>query len=52
MIIYRSRKDDRFMVEFPELLVQMVDGVTFDEAIAKTQVITAKWLETAPQKNN
>lgn len=46
-IIYWSDKDDRFIVEVPELQGCMADGETIEEAIKNAEVVISEWIETA-----
>lgn len=48
-IIYWSEKDDKFIVEIPELSGCMADGRTVQEAIANAEVIISEWIETAKE---
>lgn len=47
LIIYWSRADDCFVVEVPELAGCMVDGATYQEAVANAETVIEQWLETA-----
>ncbi len=47
LIIYRSRADECFVVEVPELAACMADGATYQEAVAHAQLVIEQWLETA-----
>jgi predicted RNase H-like HicB family nuclease len=47
LIIYRSRADECFVVEVPELAGCMADGATYQEAVANAQLVIEQWLETA-----
>lgn len=46
-IIYWSDKDERFIVEVPELQGCMADGETIEEAIKNAEVVISEWIETA-----
>lgn len=47
MIIYWSKRDNRYLVEVPELPGCMADGKTRAEALANAEVIISEWLEIA-----
>lgn len=47
VIIYWSNEDNSFVAEVPELAGCMVDGATYQEALANAQVIINEWIETA-----
>ncbi|KAB2648557.1 MAG: type II toxin-antitoxin system HicB family antitoxin [Verrucomicrobia bacterium] len=47
LIIYRSRADECFVVEVPELAGCMADSVTYQPAVAHAQLVIRQWLETA-----
>jgi len=49
MIIYWSEQDQAFIAEVPELPGCMADGETYQQAVAKAQVIIEEWLETAKE---
>ena len=47
VIIYWSDEDAAFLAEVPELPGCMADGATYQEALARAEVIIAEWIETA-----
>jgi predicted RNase H-like HicB family nuclease len=47
LIIYWSEEDGRYIVEVPELLGCMADGLTYEEAIKNAEVVISEWIETA-----
>lgn len=47
IIIYWSAEDDAFVAEVPELAGCMADGAAYQEALANTEVIIDRWIETA-----
>ena len=51
LIIYRSRPDERFVVEVPELPGCMADGATYEQAVANAQLVIQEWIETARSLN-
>ena len=46
-IIYWSEKDQKFIVEVPELAGCMADGKTVVEALENAEIIINEWIETA-----
>ena len=48
-IIYWSERDNKFLVEVPELPGCMSDGDTPEEALSNAAIIVEEWLETAEQ---
>ena len=46
-IVARSRADECFVVEVPELADCMADGATYQKAVAHAQLVIGQWLETA-----
>jgi predicted RNase H-like HicB family nuclease len=51
LIIYWSDEDQAFIVEVPELPGCMVDGETYEQAIANAKVVIEQWIETARELN-
>jgi predicted RNase H-like HicB family nuclease len=49
MIIYWSDEDNAFIVEVPELPGCVADGHTYQEAVAKAEIIIQEWIETAKE---
>ena len=49
LIIYWSREDQAFLVELPELPGCMADGISYEEAVAKT-LTPANWLKARSGK--
>jgi predicted RNase H-like HicB family nuclease len=47
IIIYWSEEDQAFVAEVPELPGCMADGETYQEAIAKAEIVMQEWIETA-----
>jgi predicted RNase H-like HicB family nuclease len=47
LIIFWSEEDGRYVVEVPELLGCMADGLTYEEAIKSAEVVISEWIETA-----
>ena len=47
VIIYWSDEDDAFLAEVPELPGCMADGATYQEALARAEIVIAEWIETA-----
>lgn len=47
IILYRSRDDDAFIAEVPELPGCAADGATRQEALANAEIVIAEWIETA-----
>ena len=47
IIIYWSDEDQAFIAEVPELPGCMADGKTYQEAIARAEVVMQEWIETA-----
>lgn len=48
-IIYWSEKDQKFIVEVPELAGCMADGETVTTALENAEIIIAEWIETAKE---
>lgn len=48
-IIYWSEKDQKFIVEVPELAGCMADGETVVIALENAEIIIAEWIETAKE---
>ena len=49
IIIYWSDEDQAFLAEVPELPGCMADGKTYQEAIARAEVVMQEWIETAKE---
>ena len=49
IIIYWSDEDQAFVAEVPELPGCMADGMTYQEAIARAEVVMQEWIETAKE---
>ncbi len=49
LIIWWSERDNRFLVEVPELPGCMSDGKTVVEAVQNAEVIIGEWIETAEE---
>ncbi len=49
IIIYWSEEDDAYLAEVPELPGCMVDGRTYQEALANAERIIQEWIETAKE---
>lgn len=47
IILYWSEDDQSFIAEVPELAGCMVDGATYQEALANAEIIIQEWIETA-----
>jgi len=47
LIIYWSDEDNAFIVEVPELPGCMADGSTYEDAVARVQVVIGEWIATA-----
>ena len=47
IIIYRSKEDDCFISEVPELSGCKSDGKTYAEALQNAEIIISEWIETA-----
>jgi predicted RNase H-like HicB family nuclease len=47
VIIYWSKDDQSFIAEVPELPGCVVDGVTYQEALASVEIVVQEWIETA-----
>ena len=47
VIIYWSNEDEAFIAEVPELAGCMADGSSYQEALAKVEIIIQEWIETA-----
>jgi predicted RNase H-like HicB family nuclease len=47
IIIYWSDEDGAYLAEVPELPGCMVDGNTYQEALANVERAIAEWIETA-----
>lgn len=48
-IVYWSEKDQKFIVEVPELAGCMADGETVVKALENAEVIINEWIETAKE---
>ena len=49
VIIYWSDEDEAFIAEVPELAGCMADGNSYQEALAKVEVVIQEWIETAQE---
>ena len=49
MIIYWSGEDNAYIAEVPELPGCMADGSTYQDALAKAEVVIQEWIETAKE---
>ena len=49
IIIYWSEEDNSFIAEVPELPGCVMDGSTYQEALANAEGIIQEWLETAQE---
>jgi len=49
VIIYWSDEDEAFIAEVPELPGCMADGNSYQEALAKVEVVIQEWIETAQE---
>ena len=49
IILYWSDNDQRYIAEVPELAWCAADGATYQEAIAKVEVVIDEWIETAKE---
>ena len=47
IIMSWSAEDQAFIAEVPELAGCMVDGETYDKALANARVVIQEWIETA-----
>ncbi|MDW7711336.1 MAG: type II toxin-antitoxin system HicB family antitoxin [Deferrisomatales bacterium] len=47
LIIYWSPEDHAYIAEVPELPGCMADGETYQDAVARAQVVIGEWIETA-----
>lgn len=47
LIISRSKEDNAFLAEVPELSGCMADGGSYEESVANARVVIAEWIETA-----
>ena len=47
VIIYRSKDDQAFIAEVPELPGCAADGATYQEALANVETIIEEWIATA-----
>lgn len=48
-IIFWSEKDNKFIVEVPELPGCMADGETAEQALKNAETVISEWLETAKE---
>jgi predicted RNase H-like HicB family nuclease len=46
IIIYWSKKDEAFIAKVPEFAGCMADGKTYQAAVANSEIIIQKWIET------
>ena len=47
IILYWSQEDQAFIAEVPELPGCAADGATYQEALAKAEVVIQEWIEAA-----
>ncbi len=47
LIVYWSEEDESFVVEVPELPGCIIDGKTYEQAVANSQQVIEEWIETA-----
>lgn len=47
IILYWSKEDQAFIAEVPELAGCAADGATYQQAVAKVEVVIQEWIETA-----
>lgn len=47
IILYWSKSDQAFLAEVPELPGCAADGATYQEALARGEVVIREWIETA-----
>lgn len=47
VIIYWSEEDQAFIAEVPELPGCAADGTTYQEALARVELVIQEWIETA-----
>jgi predicted RNase H-like HicB family nuclease len=51
LIICRSKDDESFVVEVPELPGCMADGQTYAEAVANAEVVIDEWMAVTQRKH-
>lgn len=51
IILYWSGEDGVYLAEAPDLPGCMADGETYQEALARIEIIMQEWLETARKLN-
>ena len=49
LLMWWSAEDNAYLVEVPELPGCMADGASYEEALAKVQVLIQEWIETAKE---
>ena len=49
IIVYWSKEDQAFIAEVPELPGCAADGATYQEAVAKVEIVIREWIETAKE---
>jgi predicted RNase H-like HicB family nuclease len=49
IIVYWSNDDQAFIAEAPELSGCAADGATYQEAVAKIEVVIREWIDTAQE---
>lgn len=49
IIIYRSKEDEAYIAEVPELPGCMADGQSYDKALENITQIIEEWIETAEE---
>lgn len=47
IILYWSAEDQAFIAEVPELAGCAADGATYQETLAKVELVIRQWIETA-----
>ncbi len=47
LIVYWSEEDESLVVEVPELPGCIIDGKTYEQAVANSQQVIEEWIETA-----
>jgi predicted RNase H-like HicB family nuclease len=49
IILYRSKEDQAFLAEVPELPGCAAFGAAYQEALANAEVVIREWIETAKE---
>lgn len=47
IVLYRTKEDNAFIAEVPELAGCMADGKSYAEALENAQAVISEWIETA-----